>query len=254
MTMSPSSALSRSVQLAFIIACAAVWYAVSDYGFVNALLLPSFTQTMSDLWQIIREGAFWPDLAVTMYELVMAFIIAAVAGMAVGYLVSRTRYAIRVFDPLFSGLYSVPTILLFPLFVLFFGLGSGSKIAMGTAIAFFPVVLTTIAGLGDVDASLVKAARSMGASNWQLFASVMLPGSLPVVLGGLRLGLILALLAILGSETIASLAGLGHQIVTYSDAMDTSKMFAYTVLVVAIATALNALVTAVEGLARRKLA
>src|SRR3954462_13844542 len=114
--MTPSPALSHSVQLGFVLACAALWYVASDYGLVNPLLLPSFTRTMHDLWELLREGTFWPDLAVTMYELVMAFIIAAVAGMTAGYLVSRTRYAIRVFDPIFSGLYSVPTILLFPLF------------------------------------------------------------------------------------------------------------------------------------------
>jgi ABC-type nitrate/sulfonate/bicarbonate transport system permease component len=251
--MTPLPIVSRSVQLLFVLACGVLWYVSTAQHLVNPLLLPSFTLTMSDLWTLLRDGVFWPDLFVTLYELGVAFSIAAIAGVLLGYVVSRTRFTIQVFDPLFSGLYSVPTILLFPLFVLFFGLGPGSKIAMGTTIAFFPIVLTTMAGLGNVDAALTRAARSMGASNWQMFWSVMLPASLPVVIGGLRLGLILALLAILGSETIASLSGLGHQIVNYSDAMDTSKMFAYTLLVLAIATLLNGIVTALESFARRKI-
>jgi ABC-type nitrate/sulfonate/bicarbonate transport system permease component len=251
--VTPLPIVSRFAEIAFVLACGTLWYFTTAHGLVNPLLLPSFTQTMADLWSIVRGGVFWPDLAVTLYELVVAYAIAAVAAMCVGILVSRTRFSIRVFDPLFSSLYSIPTILLFPLFVLFFGVGPGSKIAMGATIAFFPIVLTTIAGLGNVDAALVKAARSMGASNWQMFSAVMLPASLPVVLGGLRLGMILALLAILASETIASFSGLGHQIVNYSDAMDTSKMFAYTLLVLVIATTLNRIVTAIEALARRKI-
>jgi ABC-type nitrate/sulfonate/bicarbonate transport system permease component len=250
--MMPLPIVSRFVEIAFILACGLLWYFTTAHGLVNPLLLPSFTQTMADLWNIVRNGVFWPDLVVTLYELVVAYAIAAIAGVCTGYLVSRTRFSIQVFDPLFSSLYSIPTILLFPLFVLFFGVGPGSKIAMGATIAFFPIVLTTIAGLGNVDAALVKAARSMGASNWQMFSAVMLPASLPVVLGGLRLGMILALLAILASETIASFSGLGHQIVNYSDAMDTSKMFAYIILVLTIATTLNRVVTAIEAFARGK--
>ncbi len=244
--------LSRGVQALFVVACGVAWYAATVHGAINPLLLPQFGRTMGDLWVLLRDGEFWPDLFVTMYELVVAFSMAALLGLIVGYFVGRARFTTRVCEPLFSTLYSVPTILLFPLFVLFFGIGPGSKIAMGATIAFFPVVLTTIAGIGNTDASLVKAARSMGATNWQMFWLVMAPASLPVVISGLRLGLILALLAILGSETIASLSGLGRQIVNFSDALETSKMFAYTLLVIAIATALNGLVTAAEGFVRRR--
>ena len=112
-------------------------------------------------------------------------------------------------------------------------------------------MLTTIAGLGNVEPAFVKSARSMGASNWQMFFQVLLPASLPVVLSGLRMGVILALLTILGSETLGSLAGLGHQIVNYSDAMETSKMFAYTLFVLGVATGLNILVSSIERVARR---
>ncbi|HTH96913.1 MAG TPA: ABC transporter permease [Stellaceae bacterium] len=246
--------VSGSVKLGFVLLLGIAWYVSSAHQLVNPLLVPSFTATMQDLWTLLRDGVFWPDLRITLYELVVAFAIASILGLAVGYAVSRTRYTIKVFDPLFSSLYSVPTILLFPLFVLFFGLGSGSKIAMGATIAFFPVVLTTIAGLGNAEVGLVKAARSMGASDWQMFWQIMLPASLPVVLGGLRIGMVSALLAILGTETIAAIGGLGHQIVNYSDAMDTPMMFAYTLLVLAIATALNSLVTALEGFARQRIA
>lgn len=251
--MTPSPGVARLVQIVFVAACGVGWYGVTANGLVNPILLPPFHTTMDELWMLLSSGAFWPDLAVTMYEWAVGFGLAAGAGLLTGYLVSRSRFSIQVFDPLFSGLYSIPTILLFPLFVLFFGLGPGSKIAMGATIAFLPITLTTMAGLGNVERGLTTAARSMGASDAQMFFFVLVPAAFPVVISGLRLGLILALLAILGVETIASLSGLGHQIVNASDMMDMPKMFAYTVLVLAVATLMNGIVTAIEKRVQEKI-
>ena len=160
-------------------------------------------------------------------------------GITLGYLISRSQYSIRVFEPLFAGIYSVPIILFLPLYVLFFGLGPASKIALGATISFFPIVLNTIAGFGYVDRIFVTAARSMGASDYQMFRHVLLPAALPVILTGMRIGFTVALLSILGSETIASLAGLGHRIVHLAEGMETARMFAYIVFVVVIAVILN---------------
>jgi ABC-type nitrate/sulfonate/bicarbonate transport system permease component len=152
---------------------------------------------------------------------------------------------------LLSGLYSIPAILLFPLYLLFFGLGPGSKIAIGTTIAFFPIVLNTIAGLAYVDKAYITAARSMGASDVQLFWSVMLPAAFPVVLTGLRIGCIVAFLSILGGETISSLAGLGHRIVSLAENMETSRMFSNILFAVLIAIVINIIVTFAEARGRR---
>ncbi len=200
---------------------------------------------------VLSTGEFWPDLQVTLGELAVAFVISSIAGISAGYLVSRSQYLIRVFEPLLSGIYSIPIILFLPLYVLFFGLGPSSKIALGATISFFPIVLNTIAGFGYVDRIFVTAARSMGASDYQMFRYVLLPAALPVILTGLRIGFTIALLSILGSETIASLAGLGHKIVQLAEAMEMARMFAYIVFVVMIAAFLNIAVTTLERRARR---
>jgi ABC-type nitrate/sulfonate/bicarbonate transport system permease component len=98
---------------------------------------------------------------------------------------------------------------------------------------------------------LVVAARSMGASDVQLFRYVLLPAALPIILTGMRMGFTVALLSIIGSETIASLAGLGHRIVHLAEAMEMAPMFAYIAFVVAIAAILNALVSALEARGKR---
>jgi len=242
---------SRAVQLGFLAALLALWYFATARWGVSHLLLPNPVRVWHEFIDVLSTGEFWPDLQVTLGELAVAFVISSIAGISAGYLVSRSQYLIRVFEPLLSGIYSIPIILFLPLYVLFFGLGPSSKIALGATISFFPIVLNTIAGFGYVDRIFVTAARSMGASDYQMFRYVLLPAALPVILTGLRIGFTIALLSILGSETIASLAGLGHKIVQLAEAMEMARMFAYIVFVVMIAAFLNIAVTTLERRARR---
>jgi len=244
-------AVSRLVQVGFLVGLLALWYLATTRWGVSRILLPNPVVVYHQFIDILSTGEFWPDLRVTLTELAVAFAISSTSGIALGYLISRSQYLIRVFEPLMAGIYSVPIILFLPLYVLFFGLGPASKIALGTTISFFPIVLSTIAGFGYVDRMYVVAARSMGASNFQLFRHVLLPAAMPVILTGLRMGFTVALLSILGSETIASLAGLGHKIVHLAEAMEMARMFAYIVFAVAIAASLNTLVSTLEARGRR---
>jgi ABC-type nitrate/sulfonate/bicarbonate transport system permease component len=242
---------SRLVQIGFLAGVLALWYVATTRWGVNRLLLPNPIAVWQQLVDVLRSGEYLPDLRVTLTELAVAFVLATTSGTLVGFFVSRTRYTVRVFDPLFAGIYSIPIILFLPLYVLFFGLGPASKIALGTTISFFPIVISTIAGFSNVDRTLVTAARSMGASNSQLFRYVLLPAALPVILSGLRMGFTVALLSIIGSETIASLAGLGHHIVQLAEGMDMARMFAYIAFVVVIAAVLNGVVSYLEARGRR---
>ena len=241
----------RLVQLALLIAVLAGWYVLTLPGRVNPILLPPPGPVFHDFGVLLTTRSIWPDLLVTISEWVVALAIGAAAGCVVGYLVSLTSYTVRVFDPLLAGFYSVPAILLFPLFLLFFGLGPPSKIAIGATIAFFPVALNTIAGLGLVNRGYVTAARSMGANDVQLFSTVMLPAALPVVLTGFRLGGIIAFMTILGCEMISSLSGLGHRIVELGENMEPAQMFANIIFAVLLAVAINAGVSLAEARGQR---
>ncbi len=242
---------SRAVQVGFVLVVLILWYLATNRWGINRLLLPNPISVWHQLIDVLKSGEYLPDLRVTLTELAVAFVLAMTSGTLIGYFVSRTRYAVRVFEPLFAGIYSIPIILFLPLYILFFGLGPASKIALGTTISFFPIVLSTIAGFGNVDRTLVTAARSMGASDYQLFRYVLLPAALPVILTGLRMGFTVALLSIIGSETIASLAGLGHHIVELAEGMDMARMFAYIAFVVVIVALLNGAVSILEARGRR---
>ena len=242
---------SRAVQVGFVLGLIVLWYLATAQWGVNPLLLPKPAAVLRELIDVLRTGEFVGDLKVTLTELGAAFLISSTVGTTLGYLISRSHYLIRVFEPMLSGVYSIPIILFIPLYVLFFGLGPQSKIALGTTISFFPIVLNTIAGFGYVDKSFIIAARSMGCSDYQLFRWVLLPAAFPVILTGLRMGFTVALLSILGSETIASLSGLGHRIVNLAEGMHMPRMFAYIAFAVAIAAFLNTVVSTLEARARR---
>ena len=243
--------LRRVVQIGFLLGIVLLWYLATMYWGVSHLLLPNPVKVWDELKDILGSGEYLPDLRVTLTEIAIAFAISSTSGITLGYLISRSSYMIRVFEPLLAGVYSVPIILFLPLYVLLFGLGIWSKITLGATISFFPIVLSTIAGFGYVDRIFIRAAYAMGASDLQMFRYVLLPAALPVILTGLRIGFTISLLAILGSETIASLAGLGNRIVHLAEAMETARMFAYIAFVVAIAAALNTITTSLESRAKR---
>lgn len=240
-------AQARLAQVGVVVALLVLWHLATRVWGVSRLLLPPPAPVLRAFYRLLVSGAFLPDLRLTLGELAAAFVIASFAGGVIGYLVSRSRYTIDVFNPLFAGLYAIPSILLFPLYVMYFGLGAESKIAMGVSVAFFPIVLSTIAGLDGIDRAYLRAARSMGASPWRMFRFVMVPAAFPVLMAGLRLGFILGFLAILGAETIASFAGLGHRIVALAESMDGARMYAYVLLVILVATVLNVALSRIEA-------
>jgi ABC-type nitrate/sulfonate/bicarbonate transport system permease component len=241
---------SGLVQVAFLAALLLLWFLATTVWGVSRILLPGPVNVWSQLVDIIASGEFIPDLRVTLGELAAAFAISASLGVTVGYFISRSAYLIKVFEPLFAGIYAIPIILFLPLYVLVLGLGPASKIALGATISFFPIVLSTVVGFGHVEPVLVTAARSMGASNFRMFRHVLLPAALPMILAGLRMGFTVALLSVIGSETIASLAGLGHRIVNLAENMEMARMYAYIVFVVAIVAVLNGTLALIEAHAR----
>jgi ABC-type nitrate/sulfonate/bicarbonate transport system permease component len=241
---------SHGIQVAFIVSVFIVWLLATDVWRVSSILLPNPFAVWHQLIDVIRSGEFIRDLRITLSEFAAAFVIATALGVTVGYFISRSPYLIKVFEPLFAAIYAIPIILFLPLYVMIWGLGPASKIALGATISFFPIVMNTVVGFGNVDRMLTAAARSMGASNVEMFRHVLLPGALPVVLAGLRMGFTVALLSVIGSETIASLAGLGHRIVNLAENMEMARMFAYIVFVVAIVAVLNAAISTVEAYAR----
>lgn len=234
-----SRALSHLVQVVILLTLWWAWYGATRPGGLSPMVMPSPGAVWRDFVAIVGSGQFVPHMLVTLGTLAVAFSATAIIGLVIGFLCSRTGYRVKVFDPLFSSLYAIPSILLYPIFVLLFGIGVGSKIALGMIVAFFPVVIATIAAISNVDRIYRVAALSMGATPAQTFFHVLLPAALPVIASGLRIGVIQATGAILAGETLSSFAGLGHQIVSMADQFRLSGMYAYILIAILISLTIN---------------
>lgn len=157
------------------------------------------------------QAALWPTIS----AIVVALLVTWVAGVVVGFVLG-TSPRVRFLVPIFSALYAVPFVVMYPLITVWLGPGQGSKILFASLYGFIPVVLTTVSGVRSVDEALYRSAISMGASPRQLLLKVLIPAAMPVVISGLRLGGGLVLIGVIVGEMLASASGgIGTLITAY---------------------------------------
>jgi len=237
--------LIRSIQLGLFASVFAAWYLATQSG-VRRLLLPPPELVWREMQVLWSSGRLWSAAVVTLNEIWQAYSIAVVAGVAVGFMVSRSRALVRIFEPVLTGMFAVPLTLFFPLFVVFFGIGPESKVAYAATQCFFPIALNTIAGFASVDDLYLRASRAMGASSLAQFRYIYLPAALPITVTGLRIGFFICIAAVLGAETLAALNGIGKSIALAAELMETARLYAWIAYVVTVSVTLNLLALAAE--------
>lgn len=190
---------------------------------------------------VIRAGAeelgkerFWRDASVTMFEFLVGYGLAMVLGISLGIVLGWYRRLSYVFEPMINFLYAVPRIALLPIIVLWLGLTVWSKVAVVFLGAWVTILLNTYLGARTVDPRLLSVARAFGASERRLFTSVVLPGSVPFVLAGLRLGAGRALIGVVVGELYAASVGLGYMISVASHNLQIDRVLFGTFLFIAL--------------------
>lgn len=191
-------------------------------------------------YSLLREAAW------TLSETAAAFVLGSVTGIAFGLLFVVYPPLERFLDPLFSALNSLPRIALAPLFLLWFGLGPASKIALGFSLTFFIVLYNTVAGARSVDPDWVVLSRMLGASKMAIFFKVTLVSAVPTIFAGLKLGLIVAILGVIGGEIIAAQHGLGQLLSYLAGTFDTNGVFAVLFFLAMLGVVLTCLMSALE--------
>jgi ABC-type nitrate/sulfonate/bicarbonate transport system permease component len=245
--MGLSSLSGRLIQIAFVVAIAGIWYMLNQSGSISPLLLPSMDRVGTAFMRLVQTQTFWFNVQLTLWTIAQAYAISVVAGIVVGYLVTRTQTALDVAEPMISGVFSIPLTLFFPLFVLFFGIDTASKIAYAATYSFFPIALNAIAGFSAVEEHYRRAARSMGASSYRTLRHVLLPAAFPIILNGMRVSFFICVSAVLSGETLASVHGIGRSITVAAELMETARMFAWILFVIVTTVMLNGLVTFFEN-------
>ena len=208
-----------------VVAILAVWQLLVLAGRVNPLFLPAPASVLAAMWDMIRSGQLPWAVLVSVNRIVQGFVYGAVIGIALGLLAGAIRWVDDVLDPWVAAIYPIPKSALFPLFLLWFGLGDTSKIVTISVGVLFLVLLNTATGVKSINPLLVKAARDLGATRTQVFVKVILPGALPNIFTGLRLGAGMALILVFVTEIEATKAGLGFLVWEGFQLLDTTRVF-----------------------------
>jgi len=221
-----------------------LWEAIPRLGILPELFIPPLTKTLNVLW--LDRAIYAAALLVTVYEVAIAMLIACGAGILIGSVVGGVAGIRRLMLPVFSSLYAVPIVILYPVFTAWFGIGSESKIVFAGVYGFFPVMLSTAAGIRTIDEQLLLAARSMGATVPQQITRVIIPASIPTVLTGLRLGGALTIIGVVVSEMLTSAAGIGYVVTFYRTILDSAHVFGAIVMILLLSIAFDTLARAIE--------
>jgi NitT/TauT family transport system permease protein len=218
----------------------ALWESVARLGIFPPRLFPPLEEVAATFIRLTAEGILPHHAAETVGRLLAGFALAAVAGVLIGIAMGRSRRAEDIFLPLVSIGAPVPGLAYAPLFLLWFGLGNVGAILLVGFVSAFPVIINSWTGVKAVKEVWVRAAQSMGADDQRLFRKVILPGALPYILTGLRLGLAQAWRILVGVEMLAAVPwGLGWMIFGAREFLNTDVMLAGIVVIGAIGLVLE---------------
>ena len=236
----------KLARLAIVVAIFAGWEALSRMGLVNPRLLPSASDTLSMLGELLQRGSVRNDLATTASEVLAAFALAVPIGCLIGFLIAENRYFAEVMKPLLFFAFSIPKSIFLPMFILVFGVGFAQKVGFGFFSTIFIVIMSTTTAVESVKVEYLTVARSYGATSAQTAFRVYLPSMLPVLLEALRISMIFNLTGVILAEMYASRDGIGHQIATWGENFQMKQLLAGVVMIAAIAIAFNEMIRWVE--------
>ena len=236
--------IERAGPALLIVGLVVLWQILTRAFDIPKFLLPAPTdiaRLMIDEWPLIQMHSL-----ATIGSIVSGYVTAVLFALAISALMIRFPLVERLIMPIFVGLQSVPKIAIAPLILVWVGAGMGSKVAVVVSIAFFPIVINTMAGFKEVDRGLSDVFRSVDANERQMFFRLRLPYAMPYIFAGLRIATTLAVLGAIVAEWLAASNGLGYLVLSGSFNFNTARSFAAIIVLAVIGTAFFALMSWIE--------
>jgi ABC-type nitrate/sulfonate/bicarbonate transport system permease component len=205
-----------------------LWELIVRLRGIAPIILPAPSSIATYLWVMIRDGSIPYHLGITLLRILGGFFVASFLGVLLGVMMGMSRVVSRVLDPWIAALYPLPKISLIPLLIIWLGTGEAYILTISAITAFFPVVISTYAGIRQVDQGLVRAARDLGANERQVQIRVIIPAAIPTIFAGLQLGMGVTIILVVAAEMIggSSQSGMGYLLIRYGQVMETEKVFA----------------------------
>jgi ABC-type nitrate/sulfonate/bicarbonate transport system permease component len=209
----------------------AIWWQLSTRN-LQSLLLPTFLQTAAATWDLVTRGTIWEPLWISNQALILGYGISVAVGVPLGLLMSRVRRAERFLDVYLNVLLTTPMAALIPLFIIVLGPTLTARVVIVFVFTFVIIVVDTRAGVRGVDATTIEMAHSFGASERQIWQRVLLPGALPAIIAGLRVGLGRAFTGMVLAELLLVGVGVGRLMLKFRGSFDGDYLYATILLIV----------------------
>jgi len=241
-----SRALVLASQLALGAALLALWQTLVSLGVLDPFFVSRPSDIGARILQWITGGTLWRHLAVTIEESLLGLVAGAALGVSLGFLLARSPFLARVIDPYIKMLNAVPRVVLAPLFLLWFGLGIWSKVALAVTLVFFVMFFNTYQGVRDADRVLIDNVRMLGATERQLVRHVLIPSALTWIFSSLQTSLGFAMVGAVVGEYLGATRGLGYVISQAEGTFDTTGVFAGMTVLGVVVVIVSAGVTRLE--------
>ncbi len=242
----PSDATVMGLRIGLLVVILAAWQGLTAIGAIKAFYISSPLAIAQQFVEWVGDGTIADNAGVTLTEALAGWALGSVLGIVAGLALGRSRLAQRVLEPYIVMLNAIPRLALAPLFIIWFGLGIESKIALIVTVVFFVLLINTYAGAKSVDADLQVLSRALGSSRWQITRYIELPSCLPWIFAGLRLALAYGVAGAIVGEFVASERGLGNLIERRGGLLDVTGQFAALVVLLAMVWIVDVLMSMVE--------
>jgi NitT/TauT family transport system permease protein len=242
--MKPS--FSRWLGLFSIIFGLLAWGLFAHLSGLPRFILPSPLDVWTRLLKSLGDGSLLYHTSVTLLEITLGMLVGVTFATVLGYMLAKSRSLEKILSPYLVASQAIPVVAIAPLLVIWLGQGITSKVVICALIVFFPVLVNTIVGVRAVPLALYDMMNSLHASRWQVMSKLELPASLPILLGGLRIGATLSVIGAIVGELVDAKEGLGYLLKVGDFQYDTSMVFVAVIMLVALALALYGIVTLLE--------
>jgi len=216
----------RLVSPIVFIVLIALWEVGSQTGFINSIALPAPSEAFAAFQDLVRSGMLWTHLGASLYRLSVGWLFGSLLGVSVGLMIGLFSLARAGLLPIVSALFPIPKIALLPLFIVWFGIGEGSKVATILFGTFFPTVIATYGGVDNVDRNLIRMGQSFGLSWFSIVRKIIIPGALPAILSGFRISASIAIVLLVAAEMIGAQYGIGAYILMAGALFATDQLIA----------------------------
>jgi ABC-type nitrate/sulfonate/bicarbonate transport system permease component len=241
-----SDQVERLMSVASPLVLLLIWELAAQFHFIDVRFFPAPSKIFGTLFTMAENGLLWKHFWASMQRLFWGFLFGGIPALALGMAMGLNKTLRAIFDPIVASTYPIPKSAILPLILLIFGLGEGSKIVMVAIGIFYPILINSMAGVLEINKIYFDVSRNFGADRWQVFRTVALPGALPLIMTGVKLGVGMGLILIAIAEMVGAKSGLGYMIWNAWEILSVETMYVGLIVIAVLGLVLSMIVTEVE--------